>query len=106
MGRYVLSDTACGRQGAAHGLDGSGYLTSHSVHCGAPPMEYLPGVQSSQTVSEVDVLAVLILVPAPHILVKIQPADLYAAENLPLSQLVHSAVPPTENFPVRVNAHV
>ena len=39
---------------------------SQSVHCRAPPMEYFPAVQSSQIVSVLEVLGVLMYLPAPH----------------------------------------
>ena len=62
-------------------------------------MEYFPAVQSSQTVSDVDVLAVLILVPAPHVVAEVHPTALMAVEYFPASHSVHTEVPPTEYFP-------
>ena len=47
--------------------------TSQSVHCRAPPMEYFPAVQSSQIVSVLEVLGVLMYLPAPQVEAVVQP---------------------------------
>jgi len=72
---------------------------SQAVHSAVPPMEYFPAGQSSQSASEIAVLAVMILVPEPQVLACVQPTALDMVEYLPVSQAVHSAVPPMEYFP-------
>jgi len=81
------------------------FPASHSVHSTASPMEYFPAVQSSQTVSDVDVLTVFILVPAPHVVAEVHPTALVAVEYLPASHSVHTSVPPMEYFPAVQSSH-
>ena len=63
-------------------------------------MEYFPTVQSSQTVSEIVVLSVFILIPAPQVEAAVQPTAPSDEEYVPSEHTVHSVFPPRLYLPV------